>query len=53
MKGPFEYKVRAVTNEGLTGPFSPTLIYEAKRGFCGDGKIDKGITNIHEDEGQQ
>jgi hypothetical protein len=42
MKGRYEYKVRAETHEGEAGPFSPLLIYEAKRGFCGDGKMDEG-----------
>lgn len=40
--GRYEYKVQAITHEGVAGPFSPPLIYEARRGFCGDGKIDEG-----------
>ena len=42
MNGHYKYKVKAMTNEGETSPFSPTLTYEPMRGFCGDGKIDKG-----------
>lgn len=34
--------MRAVTHDKISGPLSPALIYEPKRGFCGDGKIDKG-----------
>ena len=46
IKRRYEYKVRAVINENEEGPFSPPLIYEAKRGFCGNGKIDKGKKKV-------
>lgn len=46
----YEYRVRAVTDEGLLGPFSPPLIYKPQKGFCGDGKIDK-VTGEECDDG--
>jgi pappalysin-1 len=35
------YSIQGVTSSGLKGSPSPFLSYTPKRGFCGDGHVDK------------